>query len=285
VRLRVDNPGPMTLDGTNTWLVITPADPATAIIVDPGPLDDRHLTSVVAAAEDYRTRIALIVLTHHHRDHAGGALQLATLTGAPVRAAAAQLCAAGEPLTDGEWLGGSAGGLPGDGLQVITTPGHTPDSVCLYLPVDRVLLSGDTVLGSGMTVIAHPEGSLADYLASLDRLTALVDDDLLLPGHGPVRGAAGTLAAYRHHRAERLSMVRAALAAGATALPELLAAVYPGLAESLRPAAEASLLAHLHYLDGPGVGAGGAAGCESGRAGAPASPSPALQSLDVDQQH
>lgn len=177
---------------------------------------------------------------------------MAALAGAPIRAAAAHLCVGGAPLTDGEWLGGPVGGL-----RVLATPGHTPDSVCLHLPIDRVLLTGDTVLGSGMTVIAHPEGCLADYLTSLERLAVLVDSDLLLPGHGPVRSSAATLASYRRHRAERLSRVRAARAAGISGMPDLLAAVYPDLAESLRPAAEASLLAHLHYLDGPGGGDGG----------------------------
>lgn len=239
------NPSMMTLDGTNTWLIAEPGS-AAAIAVDPGPAEEAHLRRVVATAESRGQRITSIVLTHRHPDHSEGAPRLAELTGAPVRAVdpAHQLgregLTAGDVLTDG-----------GCELRVIATPGHTTDSVCLFLPADGAVLTGDTVLGRGTTVIGT-DGSLTEYLGSLHRLRALVEEAgvrALLPGHGPLLpDAAGTLEYYLTHRAERLAEVQTALAAGDRTLAEIVARVYAAVDKKLWPFAEWSVRAQLEYL-------------------------------------
>ena len=239
------NPSLLTLDGTNTWLVAEPGSEQ-AIAVDPGPDDEGHLRRVRATAEEAGQRIETIVLTHGHDDHSGGARRLAELTGAPVLA------------VDPAHRLGHAGLGPGDTvrsggceLRVIKTPGHSPDSVCLLLEADGAVLTGDTVLGRGTTVIAG-DGSLSDYLASLDRLRALADEAslrALLPGHGPLLAdPAGTLDYYIAHRAERLAEVTAALEAGETTLPGIVARVYTDVDRALWPFAEWSVRAQLAYL-------------------------------------
>ena len=239
------NPGLMTLDGTNTWLVAEPGS-AAAVVIDPGPDDDGHLRRVVEIAKQAGQRIAAIVLTHGHADHSGGARTLASLTGAGVRAVdpgyrlGSEGLPAGAVLTDG-----------GSEIEVLATPGHTADSVSLYLRADQAVLTGDTVLGRGTAVIAD-DGSLADYLGSLERLRALADAaDLrtLLPGHGPLlTSPRAVLDFYITHRAERLAEIRAALAAGDRTKAEIVARVYADVDRALWPFAEISVQAQLAYL-------------------------------------
>ncbi len=173
----------MTLDGTNTWLIAEPGS-ATAAVVDPGPDDEGHLRRVRDVAAAAGRRVTQILLTHGHRDHSAGAARLAGLTGAPVRAADPAHRLGDEGLAAGDVL--SAGGCE---LRVIATPGHTGDSVCLQLPADGALLTGDTVLGRGTTVIAG-DGNLGDYLGSLDRLRALADSAGLTGAAARARPAA-----------------------------------------------------------------------------------------------
>jgi glyoxylase-like metal-dependent hydrolase (beta-lactamase superfamily II) len=243
------NPSMMTLDGTNTWLIAEPGSPA-AIAVDPGPDDEGHLRRVVSTAEERGQRIAAIVLTHRHADHSAGAARLAELTGAPVRAMDPAYRRGSEGLAAGDVL--TVGGCE---IRVIETPGHTTDSVCLLLPADGAVLTGDTVLGRGTTVIGT-DGSLADYLDSLNRLRALVEQAglrALLPGHGPLLpDPAGTLDYYLTHRAERLAEVEDAIAAGDRTLAEIVARVYAEVDKALWPFAEWSVRAQLEYLDGRG---------------------------------
>jgi glyoxylase-like metal-dependent hydrolase (beta-lactamase superfamily II) len=240
------NPSIMTLDGTNTWLIAEPGS-ATAIAVDPGPGDETHLRRVLDTATQHGQRITAIVLTHRHLDHSEGAPRLAELTGAPVRAVDPGHRLGSEGLTAGDVL--TDGGCE---LRVIATPGHTTDSVSLFLPADGAVLTGDTVLGRGTTVIGT-DGSLTDYLGSLHRLRALVEESgvrSLLPGHGPLLpDAGGTLDYYLTHRAERLTEVQAALAAGDRTLAEIVARVYAAVDKSLWPFAEWSVRAQLEYLD------------------------------------
>jgi glyoxylase-like metal-dependent hydrolase (beta-lactamase superfamily II) len=248
------NPSIMTLDGTNTWLVAEPGS-ETAVAVDAGPDDEGHLRRVLAVAAARGQRITAIVLTHRHQDHSGGARRLAELTGAPVRAVdpaqrlGSEGLAAGDVMTDG-----------GCELRVIATPGHTTDSVCLQVPADGAVLTGDTVLGRGTTVIGT-DGNLADYLDSLRRLRDLAEQTnlrALLPGHGPLLpDAAGTLDYYLTHRAERLAEIRAALAAGDRTLAEIVARVYADVDRALWPFAEWSVRAQLDYLRGMGELSGG----------------------------
>ena len=243
------NPSPMTLDGTNTWLIAEPGSD-TAVVVDPGPDDEGHLRRVSDVAAQAGQRIALIVLTHRHGDHSAGAPWLAGLTGAPVRAVDPAQRLGDEGLVPGDVI--TAGGCD---LRVIGTPGHTDDSVCLQLTADAALLTGDTVLGRGTTVIGT-DGSLGDYLGSLDRLAALAEDgnlSSLLPGHGPLLAdPAGTLDFYRTHRAERLDEIRAALAAGDRTPERIVARVYAAVDRSLWPFAALSVRSQLDYLAGRG---------------------------------
>jgi glyoxylase-like metal-dependent hydrolase (beta-lactamase superfamily II) len=239
------NPSLMTLDGTNTWLIAEPGS-AAAVVVDPGPDDEEHLRRVLAVAAGQGQRISQIVLTHGHSDHSAGARQLAGLTGAPVLALDPAQRLGSEGLGAGDVL--TSGGCE---VRVIATPGHTADSVSLLIGADRAVLTGDTVLGRGTTVIAQ-DGSLGAYLESLRRLRSLADSvDLatLLPGHGPLLAdPAGTLDYYLAHRAERLDEVRAAVAAGDTTAAQIVARVYAAVDQRLWPVAELSVRAQLDYL-------------------------------------
>lgn len=245
------NPSPMTLDGTNTWVIAEPGS-ATAAVVDPGPDDEGHLRRVLEAATAGDRRVTQIVLTHGHQDHSAGAARFAELTGAPVGALDPAHRLGSEGFRADTAL--DAGGCE---LRVIATPGHTADSLSLLLAADGALLTGDTVLGRGTTVIAS-DGSLGDYLRSLDALRALADEArlrALLPGHGPLlEDPAGALDYYIAHRRERLEQVRAALATGARTPAEVVAVVYADVDRSLWPAAELSVRAQLDYLNGPGAG-------------------------------
>jgi glyoxylase-like metal-dependent hydrolase (beta-lactamase superfamily II) len=239
------NPSPMTLDGTNTWIIAEPGS-GSAVVVDPGPDHEGHLRRVAAQVAAAGQRVAEIVLTHRHPDHAAGARRLAGLTGAPVRAVDPAHRLGGEGLPPGAVL--TSGGCE---IRVIATPGHTADSVCLLLAADGAVLTGDTVLGRGTTVIGR-DGSLSDYLGSLDRLRALADEAAvraLLPGHGPLLAdPAGTLDYYIAHRAERLAEIEAALAAGERTSAGIVARVYADVDRGLWPFAELSVRAQLAYL-------------------------------------
>ncbi|MGJ9423116.1 MBL fold metallo-hydrolase [Aeromicrobium sp. CF3.5] len=240
--LLADNPGLMTLDGTNTWILREPGA-GRSVVVDPGPADEHHLQAVLAAAGD----VALVLFTHRHGDHTDAVDRFAELTGAPCRAVDPQFCRSAEPLTDYDEID-----VDGLLIEVVATPGHTTDSVCLLLGSEGTLLSGDTILGRGTTIIAHPDGALGAYLDSLARIRELIAEDLvrrILPGHGPVIDRpAEVVDFYLEHRAERLDQVRAAVDAGATTPREVVETVYADVDESLWPAAEHSVAAQLDYL-------------------------------------
>jgi glyoxylase-like metal-dependent hydrolase (beta-lactamase superfamily II) len=244
--IRAPNPGPMTLDGTNTWL-ITDAEQG-ALVVDPGPAIPSHLDAVLAACG---SRLVTIVLTHRHLDHAEAAAALADRAGCGVRAADPQFRIGPDGLDGGDRLI-----LGATMLEVIDTPGHTSDSRSLLLTgPDGVsqLITGDMVLGRGTTVITYPDGDLAAYFDSLELLTRLVatrNVTQLLPGHGPVvTDPVAWLSFYRRHRLERLDQVRAALAAGDRTAGDVVARVYADVDRSLWPAAEQSVRAQLEYLE------------------------------------
>lgn len=240
------NASPMTLDGTNTWIVAEP-DSDLAVVIDPGPLDDAHLKEVIATAERAGRRVAQTLLTHGHPDHAEGAARFAELTRTSVRALDPALRLGDEGLELGDVI--TTGGLE---LRVVPTPGHTADSLSFHLPADGAVLTGDTVLGRGTTVVAHPDGRLGDYLDSLRRLRSLtVDDgvDTVLPGHGPVlNDARGAVEYYLAHRANRLAQVETAVEDGYRTPSEVVAHVYADVDRSLWPAAELSVRAQLDYL-------------------------------------
>ncbi|WP_219471189.1 MBL fold metallo-hydrolase [Nonomuraea rhizosphaerae] len=239
--LLAPNPSPMTLDGTNTWLV----GGQDVIVVDPGPDDEGHLRRVADHLNG--RRVVQILLTHGHHDHSGGARRFAELVGAPVRALDPKHRLGDEGLGEGDVV--SADGAE---IHVYGTPGHSFDSLCFWLPQDRAMLTGDTILGRGTTVIA-PDGDLADYLRSLDRLRATAESlaaEALLPGHGPVLAdPIGVLDGYVAHRRERLDQIRAALAQGARTPREVVEIVYAEVDRILWPAAEMSVRAQLDYLE------------------------------------
>jgi glyoxylase-like metal-dependent hydrolase (beta-lactamase superfamily II) len=246
--LLAPNPSPMTLDGTNTWVIAEPGS-SSAVVIDPGPHHEQHLRRVLAEATAGDRRIARILLTHGHLDHSAGAARLAELSGAPIQAADPAGRLGAEGFADGDVV--TAAGCE---LRVVATPGHSADSVSLLLPADGALFTGDTVLGRGTTVIAQ-DGNLGDYLRSLGQLRELaeaMDLRLLLPGHGPMLAEPiGTLDYYLAHRAERLEQVRSALAAGARTPAEIVAMVYADVDAAVWPAAEWSVRAQLDYLGEP----------------------------------
>lgn len=251
VNVLAPNPSAMTLDGTNTWVVAEP-DSDLAVVIDPGPLHEGHLAEVVATAERAGKRVALTLLTHGHPDHAEGAARFAELTGSEVRALDPELRLGGEGLAAGDVI--TTGGLE---LRVVPTPGHTADSLSFHLPADRAVLTGDTILGRGTTMVAHPDGRLGDYLDSLRRLRSLTVDDgvhTVLPGHGPVlEDAQGAVEFYLAHRASRLAQVETAVENGCTTASDVVAHVYADVDRSLWPAAELSVHAQLEYLKEHGL--------------------------------
>lgn len=236
------NPGPMSLDGTNSYVIAAPGSSRVAV-VDPGPADEGHLAALASAGE-----VEVVLITHRHADHTEASARFHELTGAPVRAAAPEHCHGGDPLIDGEII--RAGGVD---IHVLATPGHTSDSVCFHLPGDGPagsVLTGDTILGRGTTVLDYPDGRLGDYLASLDRLEAL-GPATLLPAHGPVLPALDEKCReYRAHREQRLGQIRSALETmgGNATIEEVTDVVYADVDPSVRWAAETSVAAQLDYL-------------------------------------
>lgn len=234
------NPGPMTLEGTNTWILREPGS-TVAVVLDPGPDDPAHLARVAEVATRDGGTVSGILLTHSHPDHAAGAPAFSALVGAPV-------------LTPP--LGAST--VAGFELLVLQTPGHSSDSMTFSLVAEGSLLTGDTVLGRGTTVVAHPDGLLGDYLLSLERLRAIAGAGELariLPGHGPVlTEPIAVLDYYLTHRRERLAQVEAALALGHTEPGAVVRHVYADVDPVLWPAAELSVRAQLYYLRAHGIG-------------------------------
>ncbi|MBO0853740.1 MAG: MBL fold metallo-hydrolase [Nocardia sp.] len=239
--LLADNPGRMTLDGTNTWILRAPGR-SECVVIDPGPKDKAHSEAIARATGG---AIALTLITHHHHDHTGGINRLVKLTGTAVRAMDPKyLSGSTEPLVDGEVI--EEAGLR---LRVISTPGHTRDSISLV--TDGALITGDTVLGSGTTVLESRDEALGDYLRSLERLTEEASGRALLPAHGPDHPRAEPVIDYYiRHRHERLEQVRAALrelGADASAM-RVVAKVYADVDKRLWPAARSSVRAQLAYL-------------------------------------
>jgi glyoxylase-like metal-dependent hydrolase (beta-lactamase superfamily II) len=248
------NAGIMTLDGTNTWVLREPGA-RRSVVIDPGPSTPAHLDAVADAAGE----VGVVLLTHHHADHAEAAREFAERMGCGVRALDPAYRLGAEGLGDGDVVE-----MDGLELRVIATPGHTADSLSFLLAAERTVLTGDTVLGRGTTVVAHPDGRLGAYLDSLDRLHALAETHevaAIWPGHGPViADALAALDFYVAHRRERLGQVEAALARlresgpldpAADDLPRrVVELVYRDVDPVLWGAAELSVRAQLAYLAG-----------------------------------
>ena len=241
------NANMMTLDGTNTWVLREP-DGRRSIVIDPGPEIAEHLDRVADVAGD----VAVVLLTHGHLDHSEAARTFAERVGCGVRALDPQHRLGSEGLHDGDVVA-----VDGLEVHVVGTPGHTSDSLSFVLPQERAVLTGDTVLGRGTTVVAHPDGKLGAYLDSLQRLHALAEAQEVTrvwPGHGPViDDALGALDYYLAHRRERLDQVREALEhvddePAETLARRVVEKVYVDVDPVLWGAAELSVRAQLAYL-------------------------------------
>lgn len=246
--LLANNPSQMTLEGTNSWVLRAPGR-SDCVIVDPGPADKAHVRALAEVGP-----IAMTLITHHHPDHTDALKQYIPLTGSAVRSVDPKfLKGSMHPLADGEVI--EAAGLR---IQVMATRGHTTDSVSFLVdPVaggPSAVVTGDTVLGRGTTILGSHEGALADYLASLDRLIAAGAGRTMLPAHGPEHADTAEVATmYRAHREERLNQVRDALRAMGKRPEEakplqVVQRVYQDVDKRLWPAARVSVKAQLEYL-------------------------------------
>jgi glyoxylase-like metal-dependent hydrolase (beta-lactamase superfamily II) len=230
VRLRADNPGPLTLSGTNTWVV--GSNPS--YVIDPGPALDEHLDRVYAAIEA-RGGLGAIALTHDHSDHSEAVRVLRERFPAPL--------AAGRGEVDIRLAEGTRFGP----FEALATPGHAPDHFALIS--ERVCFTGDAVLGEGSVFIARDPGALAGYLGGLDRLRGR-ELDVLCAGHGPpIWEPRAKLDQYIEHRLQRERLLLAALAEGRRSITELLDAAWSDVPAELRPVAAVSLRAHLDKLE------------------------------------
>jgi glyoxylase-like metal-dependent hydrolase (beta-lactamase superfamily II) len=240
VRIRADNPGPMTLTGTNTYVV--GRNPAW--VIDPGPDDEQHMTAIRAEGE-VRGGVGGVLLTHSHADHSAGVERL----GAPLRWGAVS------SIDETNWRPDHdrrpANDAPA-GFEVLPTPGHAADHAAFVW--GDTCFCGDIILGEGSTIVppAAFGGSLGDYLESLDRLRDL-DASLFAPGHGEwITDPAAKIAEYVSHRAERERKLIAALDSGERSRAALLAAAWADVPEGLRPAAAMAMQAHLEKLEADG---------------------------------
>ncbi len=229
--VRASNPGPLTLMGTNTWVV--GREPAW--VVDPGPLEEAHLDRLFAAIEE-RGGLGGVVLTHDHRDHSEAVPALLERFPAPL--------AAGRGRTDVTLREGGKFGP----FTAVSTPGHATDHYALVAA--GACFTGDAVLGNGSVFISPYKGAMSGYLLALTRLRLREDFNVLCPGHGPpVWDAQAKLEEYVAHRIDRENSLIVALGEGRRTVPELLDAVWSDVPEVLRPAAAATLAAHLDKLE------------------------------------
>ncbi len=234
-RIVAPNPGPMTCHGTNTYLIAQPD--GTSIVLDPGPDDAAHVAAILDAAG----RVSAILLSHTHIDHVGALPALKAATGAPVHAFSAGI-APDHLLRDGGEVAG---------FTVLHTPGHASDHVCLAR-ADGVVFSADHIMGWSTSLVSAPDGDMAAYFASLERMLAR-NDTLYLPGHGPaITDPTGHTAFLLAHRRDREAAVLAVLTEGPAAIDEIVTRLYQGLADRLRPAAARSVHAHLMKLETEG---------------------------------
>jgi glyoxylase-like metal-dependent hydrolase (beta-lactamase superfamily II) len=254
-RIVANNPGPYTFLGTNSYVVGS----GEVAVIDPGPADEQHLRAIAAAIKG--ERLAYILVTHSHRDHCQGARGLQALaggkigafgpTGTPRGAGAPGLGDAfvdpcfvpDRKLADGDTVRGK-----GFALDVLHLPGHAPDHLCFALVGKRTVFTGDHVMGWNTTVIAPPEGNMAQFLASLERLMQR-HDKMFLPGHGGrIQTPQRVVKAYMMHRKWREQTILACLNEGVRTVPLIVERLYGTLDAGLKEAAALSVFAHLEHL-------------------------------------
>src|SRR5665648_677019 len=254
-RIVANNPSPYTFLGTNTYIVGS----GEVAVIDPGPADAAHLAAIAKATRG--ERLTHILITHSHRDHCDGAKPLQAMLGGEIVAyePAATPRGAGtaglgdafvdsafkpdRPVADGDTVKG-----PGFALDVLHMPGHAPDHLCFALVGKRTVFTGDHVMGWNTTVIAPPEGNMADFIDSLERLMQR-HDKIFLPAHGGrIETPQRVVRAYITHRKWREQTIMACLDDGVGTIPRIVAKLYGGLDASLKEAAALSVLAHLEHL-------------------------------------
>lgn len=257
-RVVCNNPGPFTFTGTCTYIV----GRGTVAIVDPGPEDATHVAALLEATRG--ERVSHVVLTHTHRDHSPASRALAVKTGAAVVGCPAFATGTGRPsgldsshdpdyrpsrvLHDGDRLEGE-----GWTLEAVTTPGHASNHTAYALPEENALFSGDHVMAWSTSIVAPPDGSMTQYMASLDRLKNR-PETIYWPGHGgPVTDPPRYLRALEHHRRLRERAILARLAAGDTTIPAMVDRIYEKLDPRLKGAAALSVYAHLEDLVARGI--------------------------------
>jgi glyoxylase-like metal-dependent hydrolase (beta-lactamase superfamily II) len=261
-RILVDNPSPFTFKGTLSYIV----GRGKVAIIDPGPLDEKHIDALLAAVRG--ETVIHIVITHTHRDHSPAAAPVKAATGAitygegPHRPArplhigeASRLDASGDmdfrpdvALPDGAVVSGG-----GWTIEALTTPGHTANHMAFAFKEADLIFSGDHVMAWSTSIVAPPDGAMSDYMASLEKL-ARRREPIYLPGHGgPVRDAPRFVQSYIHHRQAREVSILRRLGKGAADIATLVRAIYIGIDPRLTGAASLSVLAHLEDLVARGV--------------------------------
>jgi glyoxylase-like metal-dependent hydrolase (beta-lactamase superfamily II) len=242
-KFTADNPGIMTLQGTNQYIV----GKESAVVIDVALSADSNMDGIIEQAEAMGAkRIEKILLTHIHSDHTGGALALRKRCGAKLgihRSRKGYLGGEDFQYDDNDRIA-----FGGGELHVLHTPGHESGHCCFYEDGDKVLFSGDNILGYGTAVIRPPDGNMTDYMTSLERLLGF-DISLILPGHGPLIGKPeAKIREYIKHRLEREEQVLAALRSGQNTIGDITQRIYAGVSAALQRVAEFSVQAHLEKL-------------------------------------
>ncbi|WP_417692641.1 MBL fold metallo-hydrolase [Roseibium sp.] len=261
-RMTVQNPGPFTFFGTNSY-IIGHEDVA---ILDPGPLHEKHMHALLRATQGQK--VEAILVSHTHMDHSPGAKALQAVTGAPIIG-----CAAHRPARDlaametnaldasadkdyrpDQELGdGERYAIGGFTLEAVPTPGHTANHLCFAVEGTEVLFSADHVMAWSTSIVAPPDGAMSDYMASLERLQARAEDHFL-PGHGAaVTQAHEYMSALWDHRKAREKAIAGCLSGNPLSIPQIVELVYQGLDPMLKPAAGLSVFAHLEDLTSQGI--------------------------------
>ncbi len=256
-RIIANNPGPITFTGTCSYIVGS----GQVAIIDPGPDLPEHIDALLAAVQ--AETVTHILVTHTHKDHSPAARAIKAATGArlvgcsPHRSARAlfdgevnllETSSDRDYAPDEELVEGSRVEGPGWSLEALATPGHMANHLAFALPEEAALFSGDHVMAWSTTVVAPPDGSMSDFMASLDKLKGR-NETVYWPGHGgPVREPQRFVRALAHHRRQREASILNRLAAGDRTIPAIVAAIYQGLKPALVGAAGLSVFAHLEDL-------------------------------------